>query len=205
MRIRWRRIVLEKTHSDDVEMEGLKIIKLSKPFCYHACRRIAEIVFNATIAKLPNRVFRSLRAASMRRLGASIGNGVKISQGVKVLGAHRLVIEEDVAVANSVLLDARGGLTIRKGALIGFESIILTYTHAWPDPKRPVQVQGVVSKEVTIGSNAWLGMRVLILPGVTVGESSVIGAGSVVTRPVPEMSVAAGNPCSVRRTREDRS
>lgn len=141
----------------------------------------------------------------MRRLGASIGNGVKISQGVKVLGADRLMVEDGVAIANSVLLDARGGLTIRKGALIGFESILLTYTHAWPDPKRPVQVQGVASKEVTIGSNAWLGMRVLILPGVTVGESSVIGAGSVVTKAVPEMTVAAGNPCIMRGAREDRS
>lgn len=180
-------------------------MKPSTRLTYRVRRRIVEILFNATIAKLPNRLSRSLRVTSMRCLGASIGNGVSISQGVKVLGADRLVIDDDVAVANSVLLDARGGLTLRTGALIGFESIILTYTHAWPDPKRPVQDQGVASKEVTIGSNVWLGMRVLVLPGVTVGESSVIGAGSVVTKPVPEMSVAAGNPCAVRRAREDRS
>lgn len=179
-------------------------MKLSILLTRRARGRIGEIVYNATVAKLPNMVARKLRVTSLRRLGASIGTGVKVSQGVKVLGADRLVIEDGVAVANSVLLDARGGLTVRKGALIGFESIILTYTHAWPDPKRPVQAQGVASKEVTIGSNTWIGMRVLVLPGVTVGESSVIGAGSVVTKPVPKLSIAAGNPCVVRRARESR-
>lgn len=170
-----------------------------------ARRRLAEILFNATIAKLPNRISRKGKITFLRFMGASIGSGVKISQGIKVLGADRLHIEDNVAIANSVLLDARGGLTIGKGALVGFESIVLTYTHAWPDPKLPVHLQGVTAKGVSIGSNAWLGMRVLVLPGSAVGESSVIGAGSVVTKSVPGMSVAGGNPCTVRHVREDRS
>lgn len=59
---------------------------------------------------------------------------------------------------------------------------------------------------VTIGDNVWIGGDVVILPGVTIGSSSVIGAGSVVTKDVPEWVIAAGNPCKVVRkiTEEDR-
>lgn len=52
---------------------------------------------------------------------------------------------------------------------------------------------------VHIGRNCWLGSGVIILPGVTVGDNSVIGAGSVVTRDIPANSVAVGNPCRVMR------
>ena len=52
---------------------------------------------------------------------------------------------------------------------------------------------------VTIGDNVWLGGNTVVLPGVTIGSNSVIGAGSVVTRDVPEWSLAAGNPCRVIR------
>ena len=54
-------------------------------------------------------------------------------------------------------------------------------------------------RSVRIGKNCWLGANVVICPGVTVGDNSVIGAGSVVTRDIPENSVAAGNPCRVLR------
>ena len=48
---------------------------------------------------------------------------------------------------------------------------------------------------VTIGEDCWIGGGAILLPGVTIGKNSVIGAGSVVTRSIPENSVAVGNPC----------
>jgi len=53
------------------------------------------------------------------------------------------------------------------------------------------------SKEVIIKDNVWLGYGVIVLKGVTIGENSVIGAGSVVTKNVPSNVIAAGNPCKV--------
>ncbi len=53
---------------------------------------------------------------------------------------------------------------------------------------------------VRIGENCWLGAGVIVLPGVTIGDRSVIGAGSVVTKDIPADVVAAGNPCRVLRT-----
>ncbi len=59
---------------------------------------------------------------------------------------------------------------------------------------------------ITVGNNVWLGGNVVILPGVTIGDNAVIGAGSVVTKDVPANVIAAGNPCRVIRaiTEEDR-
>lgn len=61
-------------------------------------------------------------------------------------------------------------------------------------------------KSVTIGNNVWIGGNVVICPGVHIGNNVVIGAGSVVTRDIPDWVVAAGNPCKVRKkiTEEDR-
>ena len=60
---------------------------------------------------------------------------------------------------------------------------------------------------ITIGNNVWLGGNTVILPGVTIGDNAVIGAGSVVTRDIPPNSIAAGNPCRVIReiTEADRN
>ena len=52
---------------------------------------------------------------------------------------------------------------------------------------------------ITIGHNVWIGAQVCVLPGVTIGDNSVIGAGSVVTKDVPSNVLAAGNPCRVIR------
>lgn len=72
-----------------------------------------------------------------------------------------------------------------------------------PDTRNTLYEYGI---EVTIGDNVWVGGNTVICPGVHIGSNSVIGAGSVVTRDIPEWSVAAGNPCKVIRkiTDEDR-
>ena len=56
---------------------------------------------------------------------------------------------------------------------------------------------------ITIGNNCWLGGDVKILPGVTIGEGTVIGAGSIVTHDIPSHVVAVGNPCRVLRSIQD--
>ena len=53
------------------------------------------------------------------------------------------------------------------------------------------------AKPITVGDNVWIGGNVVVLPGVTIGSNSVIGAGSVVTKDIPSNVVAVGNPCKV--------
>ena len=58
-------------------------------------------------------------------------------------------------------------------------------------------------RPIAIGDNVWIGGNTILLPGVRIGSNAVIGAGSVVTRDIPEWTVAAGNPCRVIRTITD--
>ncbi|WP_363315970.1 DapH/DapD/GlmU-related protein [Chryseobacterium sp.] len=56
---------------------------------------------------------------------------------------------------------------------------------------------------ITVGDNVWLGGNVVVLPGVTIGSNSVIGAGSIVTKDIPSNVVAVGNPCKVVKNLEE--
>lgn len=64
-----------------------------------------------------------------------------------------------------------------------------------------------IALPITVGDNVWIGTQVSVLPGVTIGSNTVIGAGSVVNRDIPDGVVAAGNPCRVIRkiTEEDKN
>ena len=62
-------------------------------------------------------------------------------------------------------------------------------------------VNKVLVKPIVIEDDVWIGRRVIILPGVTIGRGSVIGAGAVVAKDIPPYSVAVGNPCKVVRNR----
>lgn len=65
-----------------------------------------------------------------------------------------------------------------------------------PDTRNTLYEYGI---EVTIGNNVWIGGNTVICPGVHIGDNVVIGAGSVVTKDIPDWSIAAGNPCKVIR------
>ncbi|WZO99146.1 sugar O-acetyltransferase [Isosphaeraceae bacterium EP7] len=97
---------------------------------------------------------------------------------------------------NCVILDV-APVTIGDDVLFGPGVQIYTATH----PIDPVERRsGLESgKPITIGSDVWIGGAAILCPGVTIGARSVIGAGSVVTRDIPEGVIAAGNPCRVLR------
>ena len=71
---------------------------------------------------------------------------------------------------------------------------IFSENHLYDDPVRLIRMQGTTRKGVTIGKGAWVGTSAIILDGVSVGESSVVAAGSVVITDVPARCVVVGNP-----------
>ena len=88
-----------------------------------------------------------------------------------------------------------GKITIGKKVMFGPGVTIATVGH----PINPEMRGYMYTDPVTISDNCWIGAAVTICPGVTIGENSVIGAGSVVVHDVPANVVAAGNPCRVIR------
>lgn len=104
---------------------------------------------------------------------------------------------------NFTVLDV-GKVTIGKNAQIAPNVSIYTAGHpVHPDSRNTGYEYGI---PITIGDNVWLGGNVVVLPGVTIGNNVVVGAGSVVSKDIPDNVIAAGNPCKVIReiTEEDR-
>ena len=85
---------------------------------------------------------------------------------------------------------------IGKDVLIASNVFLSTENHGI-DPMHNYQAQPLISKSIVIGNNCWVGEKVIILPGVRIGERSIIGAGSVVTKDIPPYSIAVGNPARV--------
>ena len=87
---------------------------------------------------------------------------------------------------------------IGKNVLIADQVFITESNHGYEDVTRPISKQGDVSKgSVRIEDDCWIGMGACILPNVTIGKHSVIGANAVVTHDIPPYSVAVGNPAKV--------
>lgn len=104
---------------------------------------------------------------------------------------------------NCTILDV-GRVTFGDNCLLAPNVAIYTAGHPiHPDSRNSLYEYGI---DVTVGDNVWIGGNVVIMPGVNIGSNCVIGAGSVVTKDIPDWSVAAGNPCRVLRkiTDEDK-
>ena len=97
-----------------------------------------------------------------------------------------------------------GAVTIGRCVMMGTDVTIITRQHRTDRTDVPMMDQGFEpERPVVIGDDVWIGDRVTILPGVTVGDGCIIGAGAVVTCDLPPLSVAAGVPARVIRTRDE--
>jgi galactoside O-acetyltransferase len=101
------------------------------------------------------------------------------------------------AAGRSACIHYDGHIYIGDHVMIGPNVMIATANH----PINPeLGAKGYqYTRDVHIEENVWIGGNVSIVPGVTIGKNSVIGAGSVVTKDIPENCIAAGNPCHVIR------
>ncbi len=130
----------------------------------------------------------------------TIGEGVIIRERTAFAG--RIVLGSNVRLGHMVSFWAIGGeenvIEVGDGTGIGPFTVIMTRFHEYRDGDRDFLDQG--SREglpVIIGKDCWIGLRSIVLPGVTIGKGAVVGAGSVVTKDVPPYRVVAGNPAKL--------
>ncbi|WP_243550542.1 sugar O-acetyltransferase [Priestia megaterium] len=114
----------------------------------------------------------------------SIGKNTFINFNCTILDTNKVIIGENVLIAPNVQIYAA------THPLKANERININH-------KEDEAPYLTLTKPVTIGNNAWIGGNTAILPGVTIGENVVIGAGSVVTKSIPDNCLAYGNPCTV--------
>ena len=107
-----------------------------------------------------------------------IGNNCYFGYGLSLLGGADIVIEDGVLMASDIMISSEN------------HSID-------PEINDYYMNQPLHCKPVVIGEGTWIGEKVCVLPGVKIGKKCVIGAGSVVTKSIPDFSIAVGNPAKI--------
>jgi len=142
------------------------------------------------------------RALACSRLFRACGQGVNVE--------HRAYFESgwEIEIGNysglGINCSVPFDLKIGDDVMMGPEVLIIGDNHRFDDLTVPIRLQGnAQSRPVRIEDDVWIGARVTILPGLTIGRGAVIGVGAVVTKDVPPYAICAGNPARVIRYRTD--
>ena len=131
--------------------------------------------------------------------GLSLGDRSFIAACAQVMGDISIGADSSV----NPYTDIRGDVTIGNGVRIGAHTSILGFNHLM-EPDRPVFQQDVESRGIRVGDDVWIGSRVVIVDGVSVGNHVIIGAGSIVTHDVADWAIVGGNPARLIRDRRSR-
>ena len=137
---------------------------------------------------LAKKIFRKTGLQVKIHTGVEFGTGINIEIGNNSSLNKRAWIGNDTKIGDDVMT--------------GPEIIILSGGHNFDDLNKPMTHQGSTPRRpVTIGNDVWIGTRAIILPGVKIGNHSIVAAGSVVTKDVPDWTIVGGNPAKVIRDR----
>jgi len=137
-------------------------------------------------------------AASAIRIGddGHIGRGVVLrTQG------DEIVVGKNVNISTYALLYCYGGIEIGDDCMIAQHVEIVGGTHNYDDVTTPMRLQGRSPSRIVIGPDCWIGSHAVIMGNATIGRGSIIGAGAVVHKDIPEYSIAVGIPARVVRKR----
>lgn len=142
-----------------------------------------------------------LRLLFLRPLFAHAGKMVNIQAGVMMGPLRNISIGDNSGIGRDSILIASAPIEIGRDVMIGPQLIVYTANH---ETKRAVPMikQPMVYNPVKIGNDVWIGARVTILPGVEIGEGSVIAAGSVVTKSIEPYTIAGGVPAKKIKERD---
>jgi len=145
------------------------------------------------------------RCRAIRPWGISIGLRASTEDDVLfklVDDASRLVIGEYVFIGRGTEFDVMERVVVGDHVLIAPGCFITDHNHG-TEPGIRIDQQSCEAKPVVIGRDVWLGTRVVVLAGVTIGDGAVVAAGSVVTKDVPPMAIVGGVPARLLKYRND--
>lgn len=138
----------------------------------------------------------ALRKLFLKSLGAKIGDKVAFYSGAEIRRPSALSIGSGTSIGHDAVLDARNGLKIGNNVNLSSQVMIWSMQHDYRS-----KFFDVIGGMVTIEDYAWLGPRVIVLPGVTIGRGAVVAAGAVVTKDILPYTVVAGVPATKIRDR----
>lgn len=142
---------------------------------------------------------RAFRAFCGKLMLKECGKKVNIEHGAKFSARTSLGDYSGIGVNARI----SGTCTIGDYVMMGADVTVITHNHAFERTDIPMMDQGFEEERpVVIGNDVWIGDKVTILPGVNIGDGSIIGAGAVVTHDVPPYAIVGGVPAKIIRMRK---
>lgn len=126
----------------------------------------------------------------LRTLLGACGEQVRLREGIKIIHPEKVRLGDFVDIGENCLIMGTGGVTIENYSILANNTLVVTTSH---------EIGGLYygqsyTASVVLKENVWTGSGAIILPGVSIGENSIIGAGAVVTKDIPPNKVALGIP-----------
>lgn len=168
------------------------------------CRSIKVLLYVLILKHLPPTYFpggavvKAIRYYFCKGLFKSCGRGVVIESR-----AHIPFDKVEIGNNSGIGYNARlGAVIMGDDVMMGPDVIILSRDHFFDSRLSPMRLQGETDDTpVVISDDVWIGARAIILPGVHIGRGSIVGAGAVVSKDVPEYAIVAGNPARIIKKR----
>ena len=136
------------------------------------------------------------------------GDHINLMSGVEIRACNKALIRigNKFSANGNVRInaDCGGFVEIGEDVMIGPNVVIRASNHAHDSLKVPISQQGHIPGKIIIGSNVWIASNVVLLPNVKIGDHTIIAAGAVVNRDIPEYSIAAGIPAKVIKSRKSK-
>jgi putative colanic acid biosynthesis acetyltransferase WcaF len=132
------------------------------------------------------------RCFLLRCFGAKLGSGCHIYASARIWAPWNLQCGSRACIADHSEVYNPAAISLGEGVVISQGAFLCTASHDYVDPEFPL-----IHGTIVVGRRAWVAARAIVLMGVTIGEGSVVAAGSVVTKDVPANVVCAGNPARV--------
>jgi acetyltransferase-like isoleucine patch superfamily enzyme len=114
----------------------------------------------------------------------------------------RVEIGDKTVMGQECTISAYQHVRIGRQCVIADRAMFIDFDHGVVEVERPIRRQGIYKRDVVVGSNVWIGYGACVLRGVSVGDNSIVGTNSVVTKDVPANAVVAGIPARIIRMRE---
>jgi acetyltransferase-like isoleucine patch superfamily enzyme len=163
---------------------------------------IFETLFSIVPLTIGNYTRKILYKLVLKKCGKNFKTGIRI----KIQEPSNISLGNNVELNYGVWIAAnkhkKGSIKIGDNVLIGPYTILHSGNHIFKNPNISINKQGFEFDEIVIKDDVWIAARCTILSGVTIGEGSVIAAGSVITKDIPPFSVVAGVPGKIISKRE---
>lgn len=166
-------------------------------------KKILFILYRITCSWLPisqrMKIAKKMRTFWAKLIIKKCGKNVNIERNAIYGPEVEIGDNSDIGINCEVY----GPVQIGKDVMMGPEVVIYTSGHCYDNNEIPMILQGsTMVKKVIIGDDVWIGRRVIIMPGVRIGNGCVIGAAAVVTHDIPDFCVAGGVPAKVIKLRK---